>query len=237
MPCSLERCCCSGREERTPSPSTPDSSSGSPTSTASRRRQSDEIAAVIRPLGLVKRAEMLKRLGTALAEAGGVPSSTRRADRVPRRRSLRCPLGAGIRAPAQPAGRRLGSGTRAEALLRTARRRPAQRRRAALGSRGSAREPGAPATCGSPPSTWPQLSANHVHSARTVRCTGHVNAPLRLGPVRAKPARAASPARRRQDAPQRPAVRRCRFAWRSRSSCLRSGTRRGTTACAPPRGA
>ena len=34
----------------------------------------DEIAAVIRPLGLVKRAEMLKRLGVALAEAGGVPS-------------------------------------------------------------------------------------------------------------------------------------------------------------------
>lgn len=33
-----------------------------------------EIAAVIRPLGLAKRAQMLKRLGRALAEAGGVPS-------------------------------------------------------------------------------------------------------------------------------------------------------------------
>lgn len=32
-----------------------------------------EIAAVIRPLGLVKRAEMLSLLGKALAEAGGVP--------------------------------------------------------------------------------------------------------------------------------------------------------------------
>lgn len=36
--------------------------------------RTEEMACVIRPLGLVKRAEMLQRLGRALAEAGGVPT-------------------------------------------------------------------------------------------------------------------------------------------------------------------
>jgi A/G-specific adenine glycosylase len=45
-----------------------------PTATALAKARTPSIAAVIRPLGLAKRASILKRLGGDLADLGGVPT-------------------------------------------------------------------------------------------------------------------------------------------------------------------
>jgi A/G-specific adenine glycosylase len=54
-----------------------------PTPEALARARTSSIASVIRPLGLGKRAAILKRLGQAVAESGGVPKTPEELDRLP----------------------------------------------------------------------------------------------------------------------------------------------------------